>query len=115
MLQITSSGSSSEVPVDTQASVLVYRTTTGQRNRSRMASTISGGTRAAPELTMRNDETSVVARSGWASIICHCAGTPWPTVTRSRSMSCSAPAAVQGVGQMIVVMTCISSSHTRVM
>ena len=80
-----------------------------------MARTSSGGTRAAPVLTMRRLDVSVVARSAWASIICHCAGTPWPTVTRSSSMRASASAADHGVGMTTVVMTWASSSHTRVM
>ena len=71
VLQITSSGSSREVPVETHASVLVYRTTTGDWKRSRMASTISGGMRAAPEETMRSEDVSAVANWGRANIICH--------------------------------------------
>ena len=41
-----------------------------------MAATISGGTRAAPLLTMRSADRSAAGRSGWARIICHWAGTP---------------------------------------
>ena len=80
-----------------------------------MRRTSSAGTVAAPVDASRRLETSAVAMSGWDSINDHCVGTPWATVTRSRSMSRRASTAFQGVGVMTVVIARSSSSHTRVM
>ncbi len=111
----TSSGSPGWVPVPSEVSVDVYRTTTGQPRRSRMARTSSGGTRDAPVPATRSDDTSACSKSGWASISAHWVGTPCPTVTRSPTRSSMAVAAVHGWGAMTVVTPWAISSHGRVM
>ena len=111
----SSSDDDSVVPVPSDDSVEVYRTTTGTPKRSRMAATRAEGTRAAPVEATRRELTSTSANSGRANIKAHCVGTPWPTVIRSSPMMRRASAACQGVGVMTVVTPWAISSHARVM
>ena len=87
----------------------------GSRASPSSRRTSSGGTRAAPVPATRSDDRSVVGEVGWSNISRYWVGTPWATVTRSRSISRSVSPAVHGVGAITVVIRCSSSSHTRVM
>ena len=115
MFATASTGSDGRVLVVTQASVLVYRTTTGQPKRRRTSRTRSAGMLAAPMAAMRIDETSISSKRGCRSISSHCVGTPCPTVTRSRSNSTSESSARQFGGVMMQAMPLEISSQRRVM
>ena len=79
-----------------------------------MAATSSGGTREAPVLAIRSEDTSAASRSGCAITSAHWVGTPWATVIRSASTMRMVSAARHGVGVITVVIALAISSHIRV-
>ncbi len=105
MCSSTSGGSSTRVPVIDDDSVHAYRTTIGHPRRVRIFSASSGVTGAEPVDARRSDERSASASCGRSTSLLHCVGTPWPTVTRSRTIASSIASTVHGVPVSTELMT----------
>ncbi len=115
MVATSSSVDVNVVPVPSEDSVEVYRTTTGTPKRPRTSATMDAVMRAAPVPATLSDRRSDPASASLASMRAHCVGTPCATVTCSSAMTRMASSARHGVGVMMVVTALPISSQALVM